>query len=260
MYEHIPCDLVELLNSSVNGKLNDFTIELNYFDGTGEGFSADIIFVALTEKKSPNKISIAVKQPKGSKGKPYDYTHSLFENEVHFYKTIWPTLRQFYEEGSGKSIDIVPHCFAVTTGNNKMLGIENLLWNGFVLYDKTNPFDDEHITNIFKTYGIYHGISMALKHLDVEKYNELLRPLNPLWKTAFGNDTFSGKRLIKLSGICKKLFDNNFHEPLIRKLQDYEENGPNIINDCLSQKESVGVILHGDCWSNNFMFKYGVSS
>lgn len=258
MSENISTEILELLNSVVNGKINDFSIDVKNFGGKGEGFTGDVLFGTLTNKKTKEQISTVVKEQKGYQGKPFEYTIPLFKNEIQFYNRIWPTLQKFYQEATGKSFNIVAKCLATTNGDFKKLALENLLASGFVLYDKQKPFNDEHFSFIFNTYGIYHGISAALKVQNREEFNKLIEPLDPLWKTAYHDESYTGKIFKMLSGQCKKLFDQETEKHVIDKLDEYEKNGANIVNDCMWQGRD-GVILHADCWSNNFMFKYGVS-
>lgn len=255
----IPGDLFELLNCAVRGKISEYSVELKAFDGKGEGFVGDILFFNLVNKKTQEQKSLVVKQQKGYNGKPFEFTAPLFDNEIHFYNTIWPTLHTFFQEKTGKILDIVPHCLATSTAEFKRLLLEDLLSENFLLYDKRKPFDKQHFSLILTTYGIYHGITMALKQQNNEEYNRLLEPLHPVWKTAYDNGSYLAKTLVLLSRKSKEFFDEKSEKSVIERLQVYEQEGPKILNECIAQVGGDGILLHGDCWSNNNMFRYKVS-
>lgn len=252
-------DLNCLLEQAVKCSQDDFSVDIQKFDGKGEGFCGDLLFVTLTMKKTKEKKLLCVKQQKLFENKPIAFSCPLFDNEIYFYTEIGPTMKKFYQESTGKTLNVIPNCYATSGGEFRKIVLENLLSTNFVMYDKTKPFDDDHFSYIFNVYGIYHGISMALRILNVEEYEKLSTNLAPLWNTAYGRESYAGKVLMAISRSAKELFPDKRHRSLIEKLQIYENDGPEIINNCFINDHSSSVLLHGDCWSNNFMFKYGVS-
>lgn len=254
MTENISPDLLLLLDSAMNGNINEFSIDIKELDGKGECFVSDVFFVTLTRKKTNERHWLVVKQQKIYNSEPLPISTKTFDNEINFYYSIWPVLQNFYQDVTGKPIVILPKCLATGTGPIKKLALQNLIVEDFKIYDKTKPFDDEHFSFIFKTYGIYHAISMALKETNIEEFNKLANLLH-----LAAEDGFTNAR--KILTVISRRFQTFFElsdKHLKEKLQLYEESEGQLAQDSFEQATSHGVIIHGDCWSNNYIFKYDV--
>lgn len=259
MTEVFQFELREILNKVVKGTIQDFSIDIENIADQAGGFTGDIFFVTLSKKDTLEKQCVVLKQQKGANGQPFDYTIPFFENEIQFYSRILPELQQFYRDVTGKIFDKVPICHVTSNGPNKRLVLENLLNEKFEGYDKTKFFDEAHFEMIFETYGLYHAISMAFREKKAEKYSILENVLEPMWKTTFQTGSFMSTVLVMTCTEVQKFFEDETEKPLLNKLRLYERQGPEILNDCLWQGRTHCVFIHGDCWSNNLMFKYDVS-
>lgn len=256
--EKISSDVVALIKSVVTGDINEFSINVEDFNGKGEGFVGEVLFLCLTNNKTKEKKDIIIKQQRTLNGEPLRYTVNAFENEIYFYTDIWPTLEKFYRCATGKLVNFVPKCVGTSRGQLRRIALENLKLEGFVTYDKTNPFDKEHFSKVLEKYGVFHALSMALKVQNVEEFNRLVALLRPVREAEFDDKSFGGKLLKRISHEFQEKFGPD-DEVLIGQLKMYAEFGPKIVNHCHCEGKLNGILLHGDCWSNNFMFKYDVS-
>lgn len=252
---NISADMHQLFKSVVNN--GDFHVDIQAFDGMGEGFVGDVLFVTITEKQTNEEQYFIIKQQRCLNGKALNYTDTPFDNEIYFYSTIWPTLQQFHQESTQTSLEMVPKCVGTFNGGLKKIALENLSVKNFVTYDKRKPFDDDHLMLIMETYGKFHAVSMAFKARNVGEYNTLIEPLRRPDITVYKEDNFCGKYLRFVFRQVQDFFDRDLG--LVERLKFYETSGINLLNNCLSDGTSNGVLLHGDCWSNNMMFKYDVS-
>lgn len=248
MSAEIPLDLQESLKSVMKENIQQYSIEL-VVNEKGQGFISEVIFVTLTHKITHKKIEMVVKQEKkGSEEVAEDLT-PLFQNEINFYQSIWPFLKEYYKTATGKDLCMVPKCLGTWEVRGRQIILENINSQGYALYEKTKPFDDEHIRKIMETYVIYHGISMALREKDIDIYNQLVNQQTNMFKKAFEDES---------SQYCK-LFDYKKEKHMLDKLLTYVESGPKILKQVVNEEFPKGVILHGDSWSNNMMFRYNVS-
>lgn len=259
MFTEVPLDLKESLKCLVRENFEQYFIEL-ITNEEGQGFLGEIIFVTLTHKTTQEKIQVVVKQEQKGSEKTEEYLALLYQNEINFYQSIWPFLKNYYKSSSGSDLDIVPKCFSTSDIGKKRIVMENIKSQGYVLYDKSKPFDDEHFRFIFKTYGIYHGISMALREKDIKKYNQLISQQKNMYKKAFEDENgIYCKAFVNNVRDILQFFDPKTEEHILDKLEIYVKSGPQILKQLVSQEFPKGVLLHGDCWSNNLMFKYDVS-
>lgn len=259
MTNYIPPDLYALIQKVKQEQLDDFVIDITK-NSKGEGYIGDVVFVVLTNKKTGEKQNLSIKQQKVLDGKPIDWSNQPFENEIYFYNSVWPTLHEFYFEKTGKSLDFIPKCLGTSLDGVKSLVMENLKSINFKNYDKTKIFKKDHLEKIFKTYGIYHGISMSLKEEKFEEFSRLVNGMHlDIWRDMFKAGALLDKSLLYHVRECICLFDSEKEKHLYNKIVEYEKMGSDIIYNLYDQDKTGRVIKHGDCWSNNLMFRYDVS-
>lgn len=259
MAEVVLSDLRLILRSTLPEDTNDYSFEIvNDRFKKGDGFVGDIISVLVTNTKSQEKCYYVVKKNVPQENKVVN-SSEMFENETHFYVTIWKKLSELYKSKRCTSLDFIPKCFGVSRSDVKTIVLEDLIAEGYVLYDRTKPFDDEHFTELFKVYGIFHGLSMVFKHKYFKEYSELLSPLHNMWKMWF--KTYRGVRSDVQLNMKHAItyFDPSSENHVIEKLKAYEKSGVDLVSETFYQDKDAGLLLHGDGWSNNFMFKYDVS-
>lgn len=255
-------EIKELLSNSLAGKINDFNIEVLGNIEIEQGLMKDIYSILLTHHKSREKIYIVLKQQAMVKGEVVDFYMNHYENETHFYRNIWKKFSQMYKDKTGKNLDIVPNCLGVSQSSVNgtwRIAMENLSSKGFRMLNRTVCFNDEHFKILFRAFGKFHSLSMALKEENDLEYRNLLKPLKPTLENIIrGNEVF-GKTIKGILRRARNYFDPISEGHLIEKIASFEEEGPEFCYRILTEDRYDGVILHGDCWSNNFMFKYDVS-
>ncbi|KAJ8957795.1 hypothetical protein NQ314_006470 [Rhamnusium bicolor] len=151
----------------------------------------------------------------------------------------------------------VPKCYKTLISDNmEVLVLDNLKKCGYELYDRKKSFNVHHLKAILKEYGKFHALSFALRNQRLEVFNIL---------TTFETDVFKGfleadmikrslrKAVINALNILKERRDLNLMKKFKKLLK---KDTADMLLDLVSEKEPQSVILHGDCWNNNFMFKY----
>lgn len=256
---NISSDIKQYLSNILKVNEDDLSAQIVTTFTKGEGFVGDLVPVTITNKKNHEKYNIMLKQRKCKNEQPLEFTSIPFENETHFYKNIWVKFSEMYTNKTGKTLDIVPHCYGILDDIRSTITLEDLSKKNFTLYNKDKYFDDVHFCLIFKTYGVFHALSLVLKHNCEEEYSQLIDPLHCLWKNDFETENLSAKSFKLLSKQVQAFFDPPTEGHLIKKLELYHHQGTKLIYDVLNQSKNEGMILHGDGWSNNFMFKYDVS-
>lgn len=255
----MPSDLCQALKSALNDNIEDYDLEL-WSNEKGQGFVAEIVFADLIHHKTKQKQQLIIKQEQKGNESIEELLVASFLNETRFYEIIWPFLQNYYKTVSGNDLNIVPKCFATSDLGKKRIILENLTPQGYKIYAKSQPFDNEHYRKIFETYGNYHAISMALREKDPLQYKKLVNGQTNLFITIFKDECHPlCKSLDTILKEVQKYFDPVKEKHILEKIRHYEMFFQKIVFQSASEDFPQGVILHGDCWSNNLMFKYDVS-
>lgn len=258
MTEKVSSHLHELLLKVKNDQIDDFTIDLST-NKVGEGFVADLIFVTLTKKNTLEKEFLVIKQQKNAEGKSLDWSNLNFVNEMYFYDSIWPSLHNFYTETTGKHLSFIPKCFGTSKTGVKMIAMEDVKNAGFDIYTSGKPLDEDHLKMTFKTFGIFHGVSMAFKERNCDEFLRFTNGVINEWRNQFTGEDLISKAVIKTVRAVQSLFDPVNEKKLIENLVKYEEKSIKIVHDVFNRDSVPRVITHGDSWTNNFMYRNDVS-
>ncbi|XP_068896004.1 uncharacterized protein [Tenebrio molitor] len=255
----IPNQLTEVLNK-VGKRLNlkKFSLNLNLNTLKGDGFVGDFYKVSITDDETKKKYDLAVKKAPTEKIRREESRVALaYKNEIFFYSEICPAFKKFEEDhGISKPFNSVPEYFVSDDQLEKeIIVLQDITKEGFVLRDKELLFDDDHTRFIFKTYGHFHAISFCLKEQKPEEFSRLTKSLKNIWKDIFEKGSFFNIIKIHVETAYEAL-DPREHTEIMVKLKKYIENCKEIFYESISCTGKYFGILHGDCWSNNMMFKY----
>lgn len=119
----------------------------------------------------------------------------------------------------------------------------------------------EHILLVMRALGKFHAVSFALKDQEPEKFSEIVNNLEEIFFVRGGPMSAHVIQAEKMAIEC--ITDDNDVDLLQAILKLYEQNQYDQLIDLTStnQAEPYGqIILHGDLWSNNTMFRYDETS
>ncbi|XP_028133465.1 uncharacterized protein LOC114328721 [Diabrotica virgifera virgifera] len=252
-------DLSDLLESALNEKIESFDLQIEGNDN-GEGHLGEVLFITLTNK-STNKIDhVVVKQVlESSVENTIDFMSSTFLNEIHFYGKFLPALQEFQRSYPGAEIfNHVPKCLGtcLERGKEKLI-LENLKFRNFTLHPKKEYVGYKMYEAIFKTYGKYHGACLAFKHNQPEKFLELSNGFQNNFKKMVKTGLLE-RGILGMSAMVQSTLKETQPE-LYEKFTPFAEKSVEKFLNCLDYRSPYSVITHGDCWSNNMMFKINES-
>jgi hypothetical protein len=170
-----------------------------------------------------------------------------------------PLFKKFEEDhGISKPFASVPeYFFSDGQLGKEIIVLKDITKERFVLREKDLLLDDNHARLIFKTYGHFHAISFCLKDQKPEEFSRLTKLFLNVWNQFFEKGSFL--HIIKSQvETAYEALDSREHAEIKVKLKKYVDNCKEILNECLNYNGKYYAILHGDCWSNNMMFKYQV--
>lgn len=244
-------------------KLSNCNFSIQYGSVKGDGYIGIVTAVKLegvhknSEKEVLNLVlKTAPKSDKLREGAPI---RQAFLREVYFYDVIFPMFEDLQNEFKVQNrFSSVCECVATsTTKYEEALALQNLKSLGFSLWDRKVPMDEDHVALVMKEYGKLHAMSFALREKrrnDFEKvaqelennvFNEFMRLSNTLFEDTCEN--------------VLKGFDLNTESRYYNALLSFKGKINPFLFEYAVNIDDYSVILHGDCWTNNMMFKYEVS-
>lgn len=181
---------------------------------------------------------------------------NVYFHEIHFYENIWKNLTAFQKQNS-KSFSLVPKFYAAShqIPGEEIIILEDLTPSGFRVLPRHAIFDDDHLKLALKAYGELHGISAAYRAHYPEEYHKLTNRMEDALYSIFKTEFFQDCLNLFLNQTMNMMENGDIKTKLIK----YVDNYLDILKNSIKYEGKNPVLLHGDCWSSNMMFKYDVS-
>lgn len=185
--------------------------------------------------------------------------NEFFTKEGIFLSDVAIKLNHILQEINYPKINFPECLYCNFKGKQEVIIMKNLQKKGYRMFDKEKEIDVKHSELVVKELAKLHASSHILKNKLKEKYILDLYPfLKDKWIDAHGenqefidgmlkgNITISIKFLDKFSGYKKQQ----------EYLKSLRENIKDIFCKLIQDtSETMRVICHGDCWTNNLVFR-----
>ncbi|XP_030763706.1 uncharacterized protein LOC115888213 [Sitophilus oryzae] len=250
-------ELLEILTEVAKvKKIKDFELIPNVNLNYGDGFVSHFYTGQVKNRENDETFEVAIKKCPANRS---EIMGSLFNNEIIFYESIFPMMRDFQlKRNIVEVVDNVPGYICGSTEPNKAyVAMDNVKHLRYVLYDKTKFFNEEHLTSIFKLYGKFHALSFALEKSEPVAAKDIQKGLF---------NTFSNipdqvlHQLKEPFEIAVANLESEDRQNIFEKVSYVLDNMKEVYSKCCSYSGKYSCIIHGDCWSNNMLFKYNVST
>lgn len=186
----------------------------------------------------------------------------VFSREVYIYTKVFPTFEDLQRQrGLSQLFKPYPKFITSSLENmNETVVMENLKANGYLMKNRREPLDYVHTKYVLTNYAKFHALSIALKDQNFEKFQELTENLK--------NNFFDDKCMEAMQPTLAATFTRALkcftedNEKELKLLRYLEKNACDVLTYSCN-RDVVGnceVIIHGDSWNNNILFKYEVSS
>ncbi|KAK4884248.1 hypothetical protein RN001_000519 [Aquatica leii] len=189
----------------------------------------------------------------------FPLTHA-FEREVYMYTKVLLEYERLQKEkgilSPFKSFTKL-YTFSLTPPYECVV-LEDLKALGYVLQDRRQPLDYNHVLMIMKEYGRFHALSFALRDQKPSVFKEIAENT----KDMYYNNLHYVEPIVNafktVENRALNTLDPVAHKSVYKKFSQFKERVYMIIQEIIKPEASgvYSVITHGDCWTNNFLFKY----
>ncbi|CAD7091514.1 unnamed protein product [Hermetia illucens] len=178
----------------------------------------------------------------------------IFDSERVMYIDILPQIESCLD-----NMKIAPKCYYVTSNPIATMVFEDMKVPGYRIADRVKGLDLDHSKIILTKLAQYHAGGMLL----LEKEPSLTASAL-LKRGIFSSVTLTPNNIGK--GLCmnaSRLIGHaskwHGYEKIMDRLQDCHKNetlDDKILDTIRPSSDDILTICHGDCWVNNFLFKY----
>ncbi|XP_059479515.1 uncharacterized protein LOC132199081 [Neocloeon triangulifer] len=206
------------------------------------------------------ELSLVVKNtPKNKARREAFSVPMLFANEQSFYEKVIPALTQHLHRNS-RPLAVAEFYKSITDGEHDALILEDLKEHGFCMADRRRGLDLAHCKVVLGELAKLHAASFILKKANLEVFEEL-RPFvkDMFWDEdrKFAFEPFVTSCFEETLRTIKPYFDNDDKNIYLQNYRKLIDRGYEFIANII-RGTALGdqVITHGDCWTNNLLFKY----
>ncbi|RZB38642.1 EcKinase, DUF1679, and/or APH domain containing protein, partial [Asbolus verrucosus] len=124
---------------------------------------------------------------------------------------------------------------------------------GYDLWDRKKPLSRKHIDLVLKEYGKFHATSVAIQDQQPEKFQKLVAP----FKIIFDKFRESVNMSLLFGTGIEEVYDlmkDDFQESFMNRWKNFKQQADFIYSDMIENSGALKVVVHGDCWNNNFMY------
>ncbi|RZB84913.1 EcKinase, DUF1679, and/or APH domain containing protein [Asbolus verrucosus] len=236
--------------------ISDYKVDIGGNTAKGDGYLGEITFLKVsTTRKDYNLVIKSAK--KSEELRRQTPVKDAYDREIFFYRAIFPILNEFQlQKCVEKPFVNVPKCYSLSTEDTKeAIILQNLKTVGFELHDRKQPMNMDHILLVFRQYGRFHGLSLALRHRKPSVFKSMTKNLTDI----MGKFIMQAQMLdvfYKEFDNLKKVLEDEGQMEALKKYDGFEKEFESILINMSDENTVPSVITHGDCWNNNFMFKY----
>lgn len=182
----------------------------------------------------------------------------FFRNEINFYEIVLPALLKFQ---SSKNLtdpftNYAKIFLSYCDGVNDVICLEDASVQKFGSAVRQEGIDYEHCKLTFKALAQFHAISIAMKNQEPKEFDKIR---NAIFETYYDDilwdwyEKFWERLCYVAIDAVEKEFPGSIY---LDKIKEFAV--PERYKDMIKAAKTyeTGVISHGDCWTNNFLYKY----
>ncbi|XP_075982060.1 uncharacterized protein LOC142980513 [Anticarsia gemmatalis] len=181
----------------------------------------------------------------------------LFSNEVIIYTDLLPKFVHMQRKAGIPEEELIkyPKCYGYSAeAPNEVILLEDLKPLGFIMLDRFKPLPNDCMHAILKSFAAFHALSFVLKQREPETFDRYKTNLFDMWADMSKNEATKFYFLGIESNVLSVLEDPDHINIARNKISDTINQMKKIYKADRENKYSV--IVQGDCWTNNVMFRF----
>ena len=257
-------DLVIALAASKGSKAQLDSFEIIDFTSKGDNYACIVTSVKvqykIDDKDLETSFIMKLNPLKGS-GLMDKLAEVVFKKESGFYTKILPQLNQELERLGEVRLRTPIHYHSVDKDGEQVIYLEDMRPKGYRMLNRKIGMDKAHTSLILKELGRLHAVSQIFLSSQ-ELYGDAVEEKFPILEDMF-KALMKDKKLNVVQFFTRaiensaEIADRNAgYEYVGKYLRSLNENFEEIFTSLLQPSKNFAVICHGDCWNNNFLYRY----
>lgn len=197
--------------------------------------------------------------PRNENFRTFAPVNLAYDREIYMYSKVLPAFIKLQNDRGIKEPfkSFAKYYRSSMEHMNEALIMEDMKAIGFKLCDRHQPLDHNHTLLALKEYGKFHALSFALRDQEPKIFNELAKNTQENFFNGMNSNGLHESFRSQSERALNSL-DPVKHKVAYEKLKKFQDNMVDIINTAVKSDldDPYSVIGHGDCWINNFLFKY----
>lgn len=247
-----------------NEGFSDYEVKTNNGSNHGDNYVGIMTSITISGTKGLNAAReelhlICKTSPEDDSRKKLLKSNLVFNREIFAYTKLLPAFARFQQEqglSEAESFLSYPKVYASEANekiDNYVLIMEDMRHKNYEMWPREKVIDLGHELCVMSELGKFHGVSFALKDQRPAEFEEF-KKLNDLFIEAFVNGLFGPYIKKSIERAANALENPEYKKYMLNLRKNYTTK----VTDYLSESfcKEFGVIGHGDCWNNNFLFQY----
>uniref|UniRef100_A0A1B0D7X8 CHK kinase-like domain-containing protein n=1 Tax=Phlebotomus papatasi TaxID=29031 RepID=A0A1B0D7X8_PHLPP len=175
---------------------------------------------------------------------------------VRFYTKIVRELLSFQQRKTRESFSAIPRCYFA---RSDLLILEDLCAKDYQMPNRQEGLSLQQTESVLVELARFHALSLAYKAEHPKDFEALTASIEEGIFAATNLDC-SDLSILKLLHIVSQSFKNGEDGCLyVQRLRDFVDTDAFFMRmvDLVRGSSDLSVICHGDCWTNNFLYRYG---
>lgn len=262
-----PQDLVErrhveatlARDKGADARLLSWAIEDFTQKGDNMATAVTSVAVRFALQDAEHRASYVVKiNPMRKEAQVDAFTCNLIKKEIHFHAVVLPELNAALQSAGFEKLRIPKFYFAEEEPGREMLFFEDLRDRGFKMADRKKGLDAAHANLVLKELARFHATSHVLIARNGDPTDRY-----PLLKVDFATSTGQQREFLKgmfgshMQPAVTLLQEIEGYDSVLRWATRSQQDVMDVLRDQVTDGASpFKLICHGDCYSNNLLFRY----